>query len=296
MSQQQLAVLFADLAGSTSTYERLGDVAAKKLVDACLLRMAQTSRQHSGLVIKTIGDELMLRFPDAATAGAAAVAMQRGNRESRSPFHLRIGFHHGPVIVEAADVFGDAVNTAARLSQMARDGQILTSEESLQCLGAELQGIARPFDFDRLRGKTQATRIYELLWEQTREVTRLIDGGGATMSHPAETSRTLRLAVRGSERIFTAMQAPISVGREQACAFTVSSEFASRVHAHIEYRRDKFVLQDRSTNGTFVTPEGGSEVFLKGESLPLSGRGIVSLGCPLLSQTGDVLRYAVENS
>lgn len=296
MSQHQLAVLFADLAGSTATYERLGDVAAKKLVDTCLLRMAQTSRQHDGQVIKTIGDELMLRFPNAAKAGAAAVAMQRGNRESQSPFHLRIGFHHGPVIVEAADVFGDAVNTAARLSQMARDGQILTSEESLQHLGPELQGIARPFDYDRLRGKTQATRIFELLWEQTREVTRLVDRGNTTVGHTPDVARNIRLAVRSQERSFAAQDAPVTVGREQVCAFTVASEFASRVHAHVEYRRGKFVLQDRSTNGTFVTPEGGSEIFLKGESLPLSGRGIISLGCPLLSQTGDVLRYTVENS
>ena len=296
MSQQQLAVLFADLAGSTATYERLGDVAAKKLVDICLLRMAQTSRQHQGHVIKTIGDELMLSFPDAAQAGNAAVAMQRGNSASKSPFHLRIGFHHGPVIVESADVFGDAVNTAARLSQMARDGQILTSDESLQRLGPELQNIARPFDFDRLRGKTQATRIYELLWEQTREVTRLVDSASSTRGQTPEASRTLRLSVRGNERLFTDQDAPVTMGREQICAFTVASEFASRVHVHVDYRRGNFVLQDRSTNGTFVTPEGGGEVFLKGESLPLSGRGIISLGCPLLAQTGDVVRYAVEAS
>ena len=296
MSQQQLAVLFADLAGSTATYERLGDVAAKKLVDTCLLRMAQTSRQHQGQVIKTIGDELMLSFPSAAEAGNAAVAMQRGNLESHSPFHLRIGFHHGPVIVESSDVFGDAVNTAARLSQMARDGQILTSEESLQRLSPELQSIARPFDFDRLRGKTQATRIFELLWEQTREVTRMVDSNNAILGNAPDTTNTLRLAVRAQERIFTAQDTPVTVGREQVCAFTVASEFASRVHAHVDYRRGKFVLQDRSTNGTFVTPDSGSEVFLKGESLPLSGRGIISLGCPLLSQTGDVVRYAVEAS
>ena len=292
---QQCAVLFADLAGSTGVYERLGDVAAKKLVDECLHRLTRIANTQQGVVIKTIGDELMLRFPNADAAAESAITMQRENREARSPFSLRIGFHYGPVIHENKDVFGDAVNTAARLAQMARNGQILTSEESVQQLNASHRQNARPFDFDKLRGKSQATRIFELVWEAPREVTRLLEPGDTTARHQTiEVSRILKLSARNEERRFTPEDAPITIGRESICMFTLSSEFASRVHVHIEYRRGKFVLLDRSTNGTYVTPEGGNEVFLKGESLHLTRSGIISLGSPLLGQTGEILRYSVE--
>lgn len=292
---QQCAVLFADLAGSTGIYERLGDTAAKKLVDECLNRLMRQAQAAQGVMIKTIGDELMLRFPSADSAAQAAITMQRENREAQSPFALRIGFHYGPVISEKNDVFGDAVNTAARLAQMARNGQILTSEDSVQRLDLTRKQTARPFDFDKLRGKTQAIRIFELVWETPREVTRLAEPAETTARHNAvEISKAIKLSVRNEDRRFSPEDAPITVGRESICMFTISSEFASRVHVHIEYRRGKFMLLDRSTNGTYVTPEGGDEVFLKGESMHLTRNGIISLGSPLLNQTGEILRYSVE--
>jgi class 3 adenylate cyclase len=295
MSQQQFAVLFADLSGSTAIYEQLGDAAAKRQVDACLMQLARSASSHQGLVVKTIGDELMLRFPSADQAAAAAIAMQIDNLKSRSMFRLRIGFHFGPVILDASDVFGDAVNTAARLAQMARDGQILTSEETMQRFNPKHKGMARNFDYDKLRGKSQAMRILELVWEPTHDVTRAVGGTiGHAVTKPASESRLLRLSVGQNERAFSPQDAPITIGRDSVCVLTIASQFASRVHAHVEYRRDKFVLQDRSTNGTFVTSDGGKEVFRKGESLPLSGHGIVSLGCPLLAQTGEIMRYVVE--
>lgn len=294
MSQQQIAVLFADLSGTTATYEKLGDAAAKKLVDACLMQLARSASAHQGLVVKTIGDELMLRFPTADQAAAAAMAMQLNNIKTKSPFRLRIGFHFGPVIFDVSDVFGDAVNIAARLAQMARIGQILTSAETAQAFSPKRQARTRNFDYDKLRGKSQAMQILELMWEPTHEVTRALGNVDAPDNASHGHARLLRLSVGHKERAFTEQDVPVTVGRESVCTLIVSSPFASRVHTHVEYRRDKFVLQDRSTNGTFVTADGGQEVFLKGESLPLSGHGIISLGCPLLSQTGEVLRYAVE--
>lgn len=292
---QQCAVLFADLAGSTGLYERIGDVAAKKLVDECLDRLTANAAASEGIVIKTIGDELMLRFPSADCAAVAAIAMQSENRKMQSSFSLRIGFHYGPVISENNDVFGDAVNIAARLAQLARNGQILTSEESVQRLDVSRKQYARPFDFEKLRGKSQAIRIFELMWEPPKEVTRLVKTDDTSSPHPhIEIARAIRLAARNGQRRFTPEDAPITVGRDSICMFIIASEFASRVHVNIEYRRGKFILLDRSTNGTYVTPEGDSEIFLKGESVPLTRTGIISLGSPLLSQTGEVLRYQLE--
>ncbi|HWU67333.1 MAG TPA: adenylate/guanylate cyclase domain-containing protein [Stenotrophobium sp.] len=291
---QFCAILFVDLAGSTALYERLGDAAAKKLVDAALDLAAKAARAQQGEIVKTIGDELMLRFPDASRAAAAAVAMLLDNHAIRSPFQLHVGFHAGPVIAENGDIFGDAVNTAARLTQMAHNGQILTSEETLAQLTQEQRSASRPFDIDTLRGRSQATRIIEILWEPGVEITRM-PGSDTTRQHAAiDISKSLRISVRQQDRIFRPEDTPITVGRESLCMLMIASAFASRVHARIEYRRGKFVLQDQSSNGTYVTADGANEVFLKNESLPMMRRGIISLGAPLLHQTGEVMRYDVE--
>lgn len=291
---QFCAILFVDLAGSTALYERLGDAAAKKLVDAALALAGKAARAQQGEIVKTIGDELMLRFPDASHAAAAAITMLLDNHAIRSPFQLHVGFHAGQVIAENGDIFGDAVNTAARLTQMAHNGQILTTEETLEQLTPEQRSTSRPFDIDTLRGKTQTTRIIEILWEPGVEITRMPDSENTGQHSAIDISKSLRISVRQQDRIFQPEDTPITVGRESMCMLMIASSFASRLHARIEYRRGKFVLQDQSSNGTYVTANGTNEVFLKNESLLLMRRGIISLGAPLLHQTGEVIRYDVE--
>ena len=68
------------------------------------------------------------------------------------------------------------------------------------------------------------------------------------------------------------------IGRSRQCNITVNSDLASRQHAKIVYRKGKYVLADQSTNGTFVKTQGGKEIYVQGEELPLSGSGFISLG------------------
>ena len=124
---ENCAVLFADVAGSTKLYEALGDKLAKKLVDEVLAALTIITRRHGGRVIKTIGDEAMCVFASAERSFYAAIDIRQkidtmpvvsGSSKRR----IRIGFHAGPVIEEKGDVFGDTVNTAARMSGLARHG------------------------------------------------------------------------------------------------------------------------------------------------------------------------------
>ena len=69
---------------------------------------------------------------------------------------------------------------------------------------------------------------------------------------------------------------------------------ASRLHARIERRRDKFVLIDQSTNGTYVTLEGEKEILLRREELILRGRGHISFGHTYQPEPAEVLRFACE--
>jgi hypothetical protein len=68
------------------------------------------------------------------------------------------------------------------------------------------------------------------------------------------------------------------MGRAKDCDLEINSELASRHHAQLVFRKGKFVLIDQSTNGTFVKTQGGKEVYVQSEAVPLSGSGFISLG------------------
>jgi len=78
MSQQteKLAVMFADICESTSMYERLGDKAARLLVEQCLAMMIDKMNRNQGILIETKGDEIMCVFHSPESAMNAACAMQ----------------------------------------------------------------------------------------------------------------------------------------------------------------------------------------------------------------------------
>ena len=73
----QLAILFADVVGSTQLYELLGDDRARETVQQCLGVMKQATEHYGGTVIKTMGDEVMSTFPSADDALNAANQMQQ---------------------------------------------------------------------------------------------------------------------------------------------------------------------------------------------------------------------------
>ena len=68
-----LAIVFADISGSTRLYESLGDQTARQLIAECLEVMTEQVAKYSGTVIKTIGDEIMCTFPSANQAVEAAM-------------------------------------------------------------------------------------------------------------------------------------------------------------------------------------------------------------------------------
>ena len=109
---QELAIVFADVVGSTRLYEVLGDLAARDKVAVCIEIMRRATEQHRGTVIKTMGDEVMSTFADCDAAIDAAAEMQKsitGHPDLEAEGQhvaIRIGCHFGPVVVENRDVFG----------------------------------------------------------------------------------------------------------------------------------------------------------------------------------------------
>jgi class 3 adenylate cyclase len=134
---RQVTLLFTDLKGSTAMYERLGDLNAYAQVREHFALLGATVQEHSGAIVKTIGDAVMAVFSRPSDAVSAALdilgQIERYNAEHAGPgFILKIGAHCGPSIAvtlnENLDYFGQTVNVAARVQSLADAGEICISE------------------------------------------------------------------------------------------------------------------------------------------------------------------------
>jgi hypothetical protein len=287
------AVMFADVSGSTRLYEKLGDREALRLVGACLAAMRAVTERCGGRVVKTIGDELMCAFPDAAAAAVAAAEMQAAIGEQHAPLTIRIGFDCGPVIEEANDVFGDTVNVASRIAALAQPRQILAAARALDLLPGYMNTTSRRLSGISVKGKTQELEIGEIVWQTIGELTMMGTMLNAGVKAAQSRAATLRLRHASGERV-VADATEVRLGRDAENDIVIVDKKASRNHASIERRRDKFVLIDRSSNGTFVVLDGTTELKLKREEFILSGRGTIGFGQSPNATDADSVEFVCE--
>jgi hypothetical protein len=293
MSSEERTVVFSDIAGSTRIIEMVGDVQGREVVASVLECLAEVTGRHRGIVVKTIGDEIMSSFEDPADALAAAVEMQRTLR-GRQPMHgvqakVRIGVHGGPVLIEKGDLHGDVVNTAARVVAMAKGDQILTTEDTLRSIDVP-DVDQRDLGEHPLKGKDAPVRLKEVLWEG--------DFTGVTTVMPSFSvagQSTLDLQVAGETLTFPATYStPITIGRGEGSTVEIQDAAASRAHASVCARHGRFYLTDHSTNGTYVHPFGEGEIFVHRDEVLLRGCGEIRLGRSVSEADGPALRYEVR--
>jgi class 3 adenylate cyclase len=278
----ELAILFADVVGSTRLFEVMGDLRARDMVTVCLEVMREATEQHHGTVIKTIGDEVMSTFPSADDALNAAGQMQKqiaAHTELRvdgMPVSIRIGCHFGPVVLEARDVFGSSVHTANRMTSQAKAGQIITTAATVERLSPEWRASVRQIDVATIRGQGGEVALYEVLW-QTDDVTSMLPAIALTGRDNRKPQR-LRLSVQDREVILDENRPHATIGRAEDNDIVIRGNLISRLHARIEFGRNRFTLTDQSTNGTFVQISGEEEAFVRRDSMPIKGDGLIGLG------------------
>lgn len=300
-SAVNVAVVFADIAGSTQLYEALGDARAQRVVTQCLRLMEEVVRRCGGRVVKTIGDEIMAAFPEVEPAVEACIEIQEAVTERLphvSPdtpkgLKVRVGLHHGAALEDGGDVFGDAVNVAARMTDLAKGGQIILTRSSADALPPDLQRVTRQVDRLDVRGKSEYLDICEVLWQPQEVVTRM--STAARVSIPTGDHPDLRLLLRyrGQEITLRLGGRPFVLGRGDTADLHVADSLASREHCCIECRRGRFVLVDHSTNGTYVALEGGVG-YLRRQEVELSGTGRISLGRSFGNEPEEVVHFLLE--
>jgi adenylate cyclase len=297
--ETEVAVLFADVVGSTRLYELLGDHAARDMIVLCVDLMRAATERNRGTVVKTIGDEILAIFPTGNDAVNAAAEMQHdigahpsltvdGHRVA-----IRVGCHYGPVVLQDRDIFGSSVHTANRMTSQAKAGQIILTADTVQRLSAEWQACTRQIDVATVRGRSEEMELFEVLWQQ-EDATNMLP---SIALGPKVGKRAKRLRLRYLGREFVLEDAPksLTMGRADDNDLVVRGNLISRIHARIEAERNRFVLIDQSTNGTFVTTDEGRESFARRDSVTLEGRGMIGLGRLPEQNAQDGIHYQLED-
>ena len=295
----EVAILFADVVGSTQLYEQLGDDKAREMVGRCLEIMREATESNNGTVIKTIGDEVMTTFDKADEAMAAAKRMQEKITGAPDLAHdhghveIRIGCHYGAVVKEQRDIFGSAVHTANRMTSQAKAKQIITTLSTVEQLSPEWRSTARQIDVATVRGKAEEVILFEIVW-QPEEATSMLP----TVPWSRDKSRKprrLSLRSQGKEVSVGEGRKSVTMGRADDNDVVVKGNLISRVHARVEASRDRFTLTDESTNGTFVQTSDGDEIFVRRDSTILTGEGVIGLGRVAQPGTALAIHYVVED-
>jgi class 3 adenylate cyclase len=163
------AILFTDIEGSTALTMRVGDLRAMGLIRAHDAIVRTALGTHGGQEVKHTGDGIMASFTSVAAAVQAALAIQNRvaerNSQATDALHLRVGVSCGEPVTEEGDLFGAAVELAARLCASGNAGGILVSSAVREvCLGkgfvfedrgvAELKGFSEPVRLYGVRAQT----------------------------------------------------------------------------------------------------------------------------------------------
>ena len=160
------AVWFADIVG----YSRLAsrdEASALALVELLRSTVEETLAEHGGRLVKGTGDGALAEFASADAAVCSALALERRFAERAEPIapgsRLRLGLHVGEVVLGGdGDLYGDGVNTAARLQQSAEPGQVVVSEDVWRPLRQRSQHRFTPLGERRLKGLAAPIRVFRV--------------------------------------------------------------------------------------------------------------------------------------
>jgi len=163
-----VTILFTDVEGSSALTQRLGDARARELLRDHERIVRTALKAYGGAEVRTMGDGFMASFGSATRALECAIAMQRAfaedNQSAEEPILVRIGLNAGEPIAEEADLFGTAVNLAARIAAKADAGEILASDVLRQLVAGKGFLFADRGE-TALRGFEDPVRLYEVRWE-----------------------------------------------------------------------------------------------------------------------------------
>lgn len=293
------SVVFADLVGSTGIFERLGDETAGRFITQLTTALARIFEQHHGRVVKLLGDGLLVVFAQEFEALTACIAIQERLQHkpvyaggNGKPVQMQMGIESGEVVEIEGECYGDAVNSAARLADLAGADQILTTQRVRDALPPRWSSRLRSIGPMYLRGKAEATEVYRVDWQPERDFEATVMGASMVKSATEGCldlsigSQSVRLEPRGER---------LTLGRGTSAHLVINDSRVSRIHATVEWRGGHFVLTDVSSFGTWVYFGNQTEpVVLRRAECYLVGSGQLALGCDRTAEAAPLASFSVS--
>ncbi len=286
------AVFFADLVGSTSLYEAKGDKFARQLVGKYITHLKQHILKNSGITIKLLGDGILAYFSSMDDALQTAIEIHQSDCNFDGQNMLsHIGIHYGDIILRKGDIFGDAVNMAARLSDLAKAEQTILSEQAVQATSDIFQAQLRNIDKTIIKGKKEAVNIFEVVL-QTDDQTIMFS---PELLKKMTLEKSMQLICQGKNYVLNQSSPALTIGRDKDCDISLTSPMVSRHHAKINYHKGVFIYIDQSTNGSYLYNKNQPEISLRREQNQLSESGLISVGTQQeKNTTQDLIHFSME--
>ncbi|HQQ69053.1 MAG TPA: adenylate/guanylate cyclase domain-containing protein [Alicycliphilus sp.] len=296
-------VVFADIAGSTALFEALGNEQAAALVTRLTRGIGTCVQDHGGRVVKKLGDGVLGVFAQPDQAVAASVALMREHRQwlqsqpQAQRVEIHVGLASGEVVEVDGDCYGDAVNVAARLCDLAGGAEVWATRAVVSDLRP-----AHGVNFIRLghvevRGKAEAQVMYQVEWREDEEADCTVHSDlMSELDRIGSPVAEIQLAGPDGRCLRASSEEQVQVGRAPESDLCLADPRVSRVHARVEWRQGAFVLTDLSSFGTWVRFKGSeAPVQLRRDNCLLHGSGEISLGVSFADSSAPVVSFQVSD-
>jgi DNA-binding NarL/FixJ family response regulator/class 3 adenylate cyclase len=161
-----VTIMFTDVVGSTTLYDRYGDDEADARRARHFAVMREVVAAHEGREIKSTGDGLMVAFSSAVAAVRCAVALQRATTGADDGLDVRIGVDAGEPLSEGGDLYGTPVIVASRLCDAAGPGEILATQVVRQIAGPRVAELMRPAGAFKVKGISESVATALVRWRE----------------------------------------------------------------------------------------------------------------------------------
>ncbi|MDQ0026480.1 hypothetical protein J2X90_004305 [Variovorax paradoxus] len=281
-------------------FEAMGNVRATETVTRLTQWIGSICQAHGGRVVKSLGDGVFATFSNAAAATHAVIELQRYHHKRLMAWPvplrmaLQIGVASGEVLEVEGDCFGDAVNLASRLSDLAGPGQIWAADAVIAQMG-EVGVRHRDLGLITIRGRSEMSAVHRIDWQEELTSFLTVPAALTPTRLPDSSFGQIELAWLDVRSMFRTEELPIHLGRVNDAQFMVNDPRVSRLHARIELRSGSCVLTDLSTYGTWVRFHGNdgpsNEIALRRGECVLHGSGEIGLGAPLSDITAPTIAF-----
>ena len=284
-------ILHAKVTQANSAEEAFSDTRTRHQIERRLTRLEQISMAYYGQISLRFDNGMLISFDSADAALVSACEMQNCcaalPRPSGEKLALCIGLHQCVLKQRSADSVDNTREFVARLARIG-DG-ILVSQAMLDGLNQSLKKLAHPLE----EGASDPEKTYVIDWRRENSPSAY---GGESL-RPIATQRAaqngpyLQLHF-GLKTLEVSENSPIvTIGRDPSNDLVIDDFHVSRNHCRVARISSGIVLVDQSANGTIVIPNGGSDLLVKNNSMPLTESGFLFFGRPFKGERRNSVKY-----